>query len=126
MDLDEAIIPPSVWEEFLFIGQINNMEMRVDQLMEQINQLPRANYNTLGLLLHHFNMMSADPEAFMSRLNFARRLGHIIMGYSCPENAEAEYDLLTDTMMGLLSIPQERFIYTVIWGNTVKRIPLPY
>lgn len=101
-DLAEPLIPPHMWDDFVVVGQIDDLNERVEQLKELFLHLPIANRDSLAAILGHLRTIDSP---LMPRANYARLFGPILIGYSCPENEETERVLLIETMYGLLSIP---------------------
>lgn len=113
LDLKEPLIPPTVRDQFIAVGQIVCMEEKVKGLKELVQQLPDVNRATLGFLIRHFQYVSSCSRSMMPLANMARVFGPILFGSSVPNvriNNQEEYFQLVEAMYGLLSIEPGFFI----------------
>ena len=113
-DLKEPLIPRSAWRAFVMSGQLDPMSSRVAALQQLMHMIPEVNRRTIGLILRHLTeIASQDPaRRHLQIQKLAEAFAPMVIGFSSPEkeNDEDEYELLTNTMIGLLYISGDKFM----------------
>lgn len=107
-DLTEPLIPRCMWYDFIAVGQIENIERRVQGLKELVVELPKPNRDTLGFLISHFQGVAMCPRSWMPLANLARLFGPILIGQMDPNDDDEKYWLI-EAMYGLLNIESRFF-----------------
>lgn len=90
---------------FIFAGQIEDLNDRIQALKNLIYQLPKINRMTLGALVANAQWLVVGN---MTLTMFARVFAPLLIRYSCPEKEatkdKREFQEMFNTMFGLLQI----------------------
>ncbi|XP_077491002.1 rac GTPase-activating protein 1-like [Amblyomma americanum] len=109
--LSETLITKSLWQTFVEAAELEG-EDQVWSTWQAVSQLPRANRDTLALLVLHLQTVAAHPEAKMPVPSLVRIFAPTVVGFSEDKATPApsmlgEVDQQYQVMETLLSVPAE-------------------
>ncbi|KAI8879732.1 RhoGAP-domain-containing protein [Backusella circina FSU 941] len=89
-ELPDPLLTYMLYPKFIEAVSINNGKEKADRFYELLSQLPKVNYETLSLLIHHLDsVQQRHSENLMTTKNLAMVFGPTLM-----RDAEASRDLL--------------------------------
>ncbi|XP_077517597.1 uncharacterized protein LOC144128232 [Amblyomma americanum] len=110
--LSETLITKSLWHTFAEASQLEG-EDRVWSTWQAVSKLPRANRDTLALLVLHLQTVAAHPAAKMPIPNLVRIFAPTVVGFSSDKATTPTPGMLGDVehqnrvMEALLALPTE-------------------